>query len=334
MLFPPFFKIPSENKSNFPEGFIDKGNVFEIHLLKYKDPSIPQEKIDKFINFMKQDKLNLFTELVKHYREMGLDNTDEISTGFTDDFNMLSKANLFFQMKNTEDRIFNQHNIARLFWKSIFNEYVRDVIPIIQFRLVGTYWSDMAFGASSQYMYYRESSVMANFDIDTANYSKLEKSILISLNLSYPSRVDDFNSVIGTKVGSRNLRNPGERPYVELEYSNVPIILQPMKMIFVKQLMGFYSYLNETFGIITPFKRYIDSFKGFNFYYTVGVDYNKFKKLPPEEGDLKAIYDKWFNRTNPNLKYPDYYGINYLKTPISVKQFNTQQELYEWNKLP
>lgn len=326
---------PENNQSGgIPEGFIESGNVFEVHLLKYKDPSIPQEKIDKFINFVKQDKLNLFTELIKLHKQMSsADVDDELKMGYTDKLDELPVSKLRFQLSDTEKIIFKSNGLSRRFWELFYNEYIRDVVPILQFRLLGTYWTDLAIQGSSQYRYYREESVKGVFELDMAQFSNFERYVIGVLD-KYPKRTEQSYVYIGMKVGSRNLKNPKERPYVELAYQPYDINIQQMQMIIMKKVINFYEYLLKKFKVVTPFYGTIRAIKGFNFSYAVSQDNDKPNNLPAEEGDLKAIYDKWFNRLNPNLKYPDYYAINYLKTPMVVKQFNTQEEHNDWNKLP
>ena len=325
-------KNPSETENEIPEDFIKSGNVFEVHILKYLDENISQEKIDKFINFMKQDKLNLFTELIKHQSKLGISVADEFTSGFTDKLDNIPRFKLIAFMKDAEDVVFKSRESVK-FWKVIFDEYIKDVVPILQFRLVGTYWTDLAIEGSSQYKYYRDLQVKGAFEIDMAKYNDVRKYILERLDFISYSGAEDSYVNIGTKGNSRNLKDPKKRPFVDLGYEPTNIILQPMKMIIIQKLINFYKYM-ASLKAGTQFTTYFNYIKGFNFSYGVSLDTNKTQVLPPEEGDLKAIYDKWFNRENPNLRYPDYYGINYLKEYILVKQFNTEEELEKWEKLP
>lgn len=329
-----FFKRPYENKSNFPEGFIESGNVFEVHLLKYKDPSISQEKIDKFINFMKQDKLNLFTELIKFHKILGLNDVNEIYTGYTDKIDTIPKSTIVSILNATEQIVFKSRDESREFWTAIYDEYIRDVVSILRFRLLGTYWTDLAIEGSSQYRYYREYFVKGAFEINNSQYDNVLNNIIDKLDLKRYNNRDESFANIGKKVGSRNLKNPNERPYIELKYDPDDLIIQPMKMIIVNQIINFYIYLFRRYSVGSVFTYYTRAIKGFNFSYAVSQDNNKPNNLPAEEGDLKAIYNKYFDRTNPNLKYPEYYGINYLNTPMVVKEFNSTKEENVWNKLP
>ena len=334
MLFPPFFKIPLENKLNFPDGFIESGNVFEVQILKYKDPTIQQEKIDKFINFVKQDKLNLFSEMIKIHKRLGLDDVDDIYTGYTDKIDELPRGTITSILNATEQFVFKGRAESMAFWKAIYDEYISDVASILHFRLLGTYWTDLAIEGSSQYRYYREFFVKGAFEIDAPQYDNVLNNIVDKLDLKRYNNRDESFANIGKKVGSRNLKNPKERPYIDLRYYPDDLFIQPMKMIIVKQLINFYMYLMNSYRVGSIFTFYMKAIKGFNFYYSVSKNENKPDNLPAEEGNLKAIYDKWFNRTNPNLKYPDYYGINYMNTPIVVKEFRTQKKQNDWNKLP
>lgn len=325
-------KNPSETENEIPEDFIKGGNVFEVHILKYLDENISQEKIDKFINFMKQDKLNLFTELIKHQSQLGISIADEFTSGFTDKLDNIPAYKLMAFMKDAENVVFKSRESIK-FWKLIFDDYIKDVAPIIQFRLVGTYWTDMAVEGSSQYRYYREAQVKGAFEVVMTKYNDVRRYILERLDfISYSGQEDSYVN-IGTKGNSRNLKDPKKRPFVDLGYEPDNIILQPMKMIIIQKLINFYKYMIK-FKAGTQFTGYFTAIQGFNFSYSVTQNTDKPDNLPPEEGDLKAIYDKWFNRTNPNLRYPDYYGINYLKEHIIVKQFNTEEELEKWEKLP
>lgn len=314
--------------------FIETDPVFEIQLLRYKKPSINPDKFNEILDFLRDDSINLFTEMISFYKSKG-ENVKNISPDFTDNLDTLSSTKIRDILQRIEYIIFNNQAERQDFWTWFLQKYINSILPILQFRLLGTYWTDLAVqGNGNNYRYNRDPEVMAAFEIrNQAAYDVTYRQLIDCLDIKNMQRGDVFKE-IGAKIESRNLKNPALRPYIILRYNQNNTILQPLKMILIKKILNFYKNLAKKYKVATMKTSLIGNILGFNFYFDTTSDLNRTQDLPAEEGDLKAIYDKQFNPHLENLKYPEYYGINYMIRKIVVKEFNSEEEYKSWNKLP